>query len=194
MSKINQIQKAIIELEGGAFQKLFDDYLIRKYNYNNFHPLGVQEGTNKTTKGIPDSYAITEDGQYILIMYGSVKKDAYNKLKKDILSCYNEAISVIDKSRIHKIIAGHISTNITIEQSEKLKNLISDVDVKLIGLDQLSHDLYANYPFVIKDHLNINIDTNQIFSIEQFIKTHDFSQTNAPLNMDFFYRETEIKN
>lgn len=49
MNNINFIQNAIMQLEGGAFQKLFDAYLYKKYKFNNIQTLGVQTGTNKTT-------------------------------------------------------------------------------------------------------------------------------------------------
>ena len=34
MNNINFIQNAIMQLEGGAFQKLFDAYLYKKYKFN----------------------------------------------------------------------------------------------------------------------------------------------------------------
>lgn len=40
MSKINVIQNAIKELEGGSFQKLFDAYLYKKYKFKNIQTLG----------------------------------------------------------------------------------------------------------------------------------------------------------
>ncbi|MTV97441.1 glutamate dehydrogenase, partial [Streptococcus pneumoniae] len=52
MSLRNKIEQHIKELEGGKFQKLGDAYLSRKYNFN-IVSLGSQEGTDKTTKGIP---------------------------------------------------------------------------------------------------------------------------------------------
>ena len=54
MNNVNSIQNAIMQLEGGAFQKLFDAYLYKKYKFNNIQTLGVQTGTNKPTKGTPD--------------------------------------------------------------------------------------------------------------------------------------------
>ena len=67
MSRINEIQNKILELEGGAFQKLFDAYLYKKFKFNNIQTLGVQTGTNKPTIGVPDSYVYTENNKYILI-------------------------------------------------------------------------------------------------------------------------------
>ena len=72
MSNVNLIQSAIMQLEGGAFQKLFDEYLYKKYKFKNIQTLGVQTATNKPTKGTPDTYVLTDDGKYILINYGSV--------------------------------------------------------------------------------------------------------------------------
>ena len=65
MSNINLIQSEIEQLEGGAFQSLFDEYLYKKYKFKNIQTLGVQTGTNKPTKGIPDSYVRTNEGKYI---------------------------------------------------------------------------------------------------------------------------------
>ena len=35
MSKINQIQAAILSLDPGAYQKLMDSYIMRKYGFSN---------------------------------------------------------------------------------------------------------------------------------------------------------------
>ncbi|MFD2386234.1 glutamate dehydrogenase [Enterococcus rivorum] len=56
MSRLNRIQNEIKQLEGGRFQKLCDTYLYRKRNWENIVSLGSMEGTDKTTKGIPDTY------------------------------------------------------------------------------------------------------------------------------------------
>ena len=68
MSNINLIQKKIMELGGGEFQKLFDEYLYKRNSFTNIQTLGVQTGTNKPTKGTPDSYVLTPEGKYILII------------------------------------------------------------------------------------------------------------------------------
>ncbi|MCD7808666.1 MAG: ATP-binding protein, partial [Erysipelotrichaceae bacterium] len=192
MNKINMIQNAIKELEGGSFQKLFDAYLKRKFGFDNIHSLGVQEGTNKPTKGIPDSYVKIDDS-YILIMYGSVARSAFNKLKDDILSCIDRSKLNLERNKIKKIITGYLSTNITIEQQEELKMLVPDITIDLIDIGQLSHDLYDKYKYIAKDFLNIDIDTNQILPISEFITKNDSLKTNAKLDMNFFYRENELE-
>lgn len=192
MSKINAIQTAIKELDGGSFQKLFDAYLYSKYDFDNIQTLGVQEGTNKTTKGTPDTF-VKQGDKYILIMYGSVQNNAFTKLKGDILSCFDKSKLDIPKDKIIKIICVHSSSNIHIEHIEELNQLIKDVEIEVIGLDTISHDLLYKYPGLAADHLNIPIDTEQIFSIREFVKRYDRNGINAPLNIDLIGREEECK-
>ncbi|MCM1048763.1 MAG: hypothetical protein NC433_10085 [Clostridiales bacterium] len=191
MSKINVIQNAIKELEGGSFQKLFDAYLYKKYRFKNIQTLGVQDGTNKTTKGTPDSFVLENDGKYVLIMYGTVGIEAYGKMKKDILSCFNKDKLAIGENKIKKIICAYSSTNIHVEQQEELKSMISGIEIETIGLSTISHDLLVNFPFLAAEYLHIQVDTHQIFSRDDFIKIYDKNGINAPLGMDLYYRERE---
>lgn len=181
-----------MQLEGGAFQKLFDAYLYKKYKFKNIQTLGVQTGTNKTTKGTPDSYVLTDEGNYILINYGSVKSQSVAKIKADILSCFEKSKLSLNKDKIQKIICGHCSTNIHIEQFDDIIDSIKGVDVELIGVDTLSHDLALLYPHIAKDELDIAIDTNQFFDIDDFVKAYDANGINAPIDCPFFYRESEF--
>ncbi len=192
MSKENHIQNAIMQLEGGAFQKLFDLYLYKKYKFRNIQTLGVQAGTNKTTKGTPDSYVITDDGKYILINYGTVQSQSVEKIRADISSCFNNSKLSLPKDKIKKIICGHCCTNIHIEQFSSIRESIDGVEIELIGIDTLSHDLALLYPHIAKDELGIAIDTNQFFEIEDFVKAYDANGINAPINCTFLHRESEI--
>ena len=192
MSNVNLIQSAIMQLEGGAFQKLFDEYLYKKYKFKNIQTLGVQTATNKPTKGTPDSYVLTDDGKYILINYGSVSSQPAKKIQDDILSCFDKAKLSLSKDKIKKIICGHCSTNISIEQFSSIKESIEGIAVELIGIDTLSHDLALIYPHIAKDELGIPIDTNQFFDVEDFVKAYDANGINAPLDCEFLYRESEI--
>lgn len=192
MNNINFIQNAIMQLEGGAFQKLFDAYLYKKYKFNNIQTLGVQTGTNKTTKGTPDAYVLTDDKKYILINYGTVRSQSAKKIRDDILSCYDKSKLLLPKDKIKKIICGYCSTNIHIEQFDSIMGTIEGVEIELIGIDTLSHDLAFLYPHIAKDELGIEIDTNQFFEVEDFVKSYDANGINAPINCDFLYRESEF--
>lgn len=193
MSRINIIQNAIKELDGGSYQKLIDAYLYKKYQFKNIQPLGVQTGTNKTTKGTPDSFVKNEDGTFILIMYGSVEENPFSKMKKDVRSCFDEDKLKLSEDKVEKIICAYTSTNIHLEQIDELENLIDGVIIEMLGIGTISNDLLINYPFLAAEFLNIPIDTQQIFDIEEFVRKYDMNGMNAPLNMDFRGRESELE-
>lgn len=192
MGNLNRVQEAILELEGGAFQNIFDRYLVKKYKFKNIQTLGVQTGTNKPTKGVPDSYVLTDEGKYILINYGTVKDNPVKKIKDDILVCFDQNKLPIPKEKIAKIICGHSSTNIHLDQFEDIRHTIGDVEIELIGIDTLSMDLVENYPYIVKEELGISIDSGQFFDIEDFVEVYDANGINAPIDCDFFFRESEM--
>ena len=70
MTKINQIQNAILSLDPGAYQKFMELYLMKRFGFPNIESYGSQLGTNKTTKGTPDAFVRCDDGRFILIQYG----------------------------------------------------------------------------------------------------------------------------
>ena len=169
MSKINQIENAILKLEGGKFQKLVDQYLYRKYKFSNIQSLGSQQGTDKPTKGVPDSYVRTLDGKYIAIMYGTYTKEAakFVKVKSDIISCLER----VKDEDLTEIICCHTSSNFTIEQNKELCSLFDNVT--LIGINTLSNDLLYHYPMLAEDYLSVQIDTKQILSQPHFLESFE---------------------
>ena len=192
MSIINTIENAIISLDGGKYQKLMDAYLMRKYHFSNIHPLGVQTGTDKPTKGIPDSYVECDNGKYILIMYGSVEAASYKKLKSDILSCFETSRLKLSVEKIDRIICAYTSTNLHIEQVESLKNMIEGVKIELIGLGTVAHEIVLKYRFLAKRFLDIPVDSGQVFDIEEFVNQYDACGMNAPLELEFMFRDEEM--
>ena len=194
MSIINTVENAIVSLDGGTYQKLMDAYLMRKYQFSNIHPLGVQTGTDKTTKGTPDSYVECDDGKYIIIMYGSVEAASFMKLRSDILSCFDTNKLSISIKKIDRIICAYTSTNLHIEQIEELKNLIEGVKIELIGLGTVSHDIVLKYRFLADRFLDIPVDTGQVLDIEEFVEQYDAGGMNAPLGIALVSRNDEIND
>ncbi|MDP5865945.1 ATP-binding protein [Streptococcus mutans] len=182
MNRINKIENAIKELEGGRFQNLGDAYLRRKYQFNNLVSLGSQEGTDKTTRGIPDSYA-EENGKYIYIMYGT-QKSVITKLKEDIESVKKKiSDEKISEDKVGRIICCHTSSNIPIKQREELENLAEPYQLELIGINEIASDLTKlDFQFLAKEYLSISESTEQVWNIDDFIKIHDSSKTNAPIS------------
>lgn len=192
MSRVNEVENRIKELEGGKFQKLCNSYLYQKYGLENISPLGSQEGTDKTTIGVPDTFIEHDDGTYTLIMYGT-HKDVKKKIREDILDCLNESKTGISKSKIKKIICCHTSTNINIREIENIKEQTQGVSIKLIGLGTLSQDISSpKFQGIAKEYLNIGFGTEQIFDINGFVKAYDKNVTVSPLDIDFKFREDKV--
>ena len=98
----------------------------------------------------------------------------------------------VDSERIERIICCHASTNLHIDQQEKLENLCPEIRIKLIGLGTISHDLLIKFPNIALEFLNIPIDTEQIYNnIEDFIKVYVKNKMNAPLNINLLHRDNE---
>ena len=153
------------------------------------HDLGSKEGTNKTTKGIPDSYSVDENQKYTLLMYGTVEKESVAKLTKDIKEACDGKKTGITREQIKEIICFHTNTNIKPGDYNKLINLIPNIKINLIDIDSMAHDIYENYQGIAYDFLNIPIDTNQISDIKTFIERYDKFSVNSPLELNFVYRK-----
>lgn len=193
MSKINKIQRAIKELDGGAFQKLVDDYLVKKYKFDNIQQLGSHSGSNKVTKGIPDSYIHTKDNSYILVCCSTQNRDTAKKIENDILDCINKGKLCLESERIEKIICAFTSSNITVEQYDVLMTSADDIEVELISIGTLSQELKNVYQDLAYDHLGISLDTHQVLDINSFVDEYDTKGVNS-INTDFYYREKELDN
>lgn len=189
MVKIRRIQQAILALNGGEYQEIMNDYLHKKFKFSNITCLGSEVGTSKTTIGVPDTYVEMKDGKYILIMYGTVGKQSFKKIKDDIIDAYNKDKTFLDESKIEKVICCHTSNNINLAQRADLKNLFKGKDVELIGIDDLSYDIAHNFQSIAKTYLDISIDSGQFCDIDEFIEKHDKNSINAPINIDFIERK-----
>ncbi|WP_010296707.1 ATP-binding protein [Clostridium senegalense] len=72
--------------------------------------------------------------------------------------------------------------------------MIEGVKITLIGIGSVSHDLLINYPTIASEFLNIPIDTEQIFEIDDFIDKYDKTKMNASINMELLHRDNEIES
>ncbi|MEG7967369.1 ATP-binding protein [Bacillus cereus group sp. Sample30] len=191
MSKINEIQMRLGELNGGEFQKLMDAYFSKEYK-GTLYPIGSVVENNNTKTGTPDTLIKSIDEKYVYIEYTVQKNGIISKFKDDIFKCLDENKTGIQKHLIGKIIC---CCNSRLGTSE-IEELISigrdnDIVIEVISLDSIAYKL-INTPLIIKDFLGISIDTQQILEMDDFIKFNDSAKLATPLNIELFGRENEV--
>ena len=102
MASINQIQRAIIEMEGGKFQRLIDALIAAK-GVTSIFSIGTVLSTDKTRIGTPDTMTIVGD-DIVFIEYSTKQSGLFDKFDDDIAKCLDEKKTGIKVNRISKII------------------------------------------------------------------------------------------
>lgn len=194
MGVIESLKQRILQLSPGSFQSLCDAYLLRS-GYQKPVSLGGEAGTQKTTLGTPDTYFVTANEKYVFAEYTTQKKNTYAKIRSDIEKCLDTNKTGIPHERISEIVCCHTSSNITPSQDSQLKDLCERVGIKLslIGIDTLANDIYFLYPDLSRDFLCIPINTGQIQSRDDFIKSYNSNRMASPLDTEFLFREKELQ-
>lgn len=191
MSKVNQIEKSINELEGGRFQKLCDSFISLKEKVL-ITGTGSQDGTDKTVRGTPDSYYVNNNGQYVFIESTTQQTELLQKMQDDIKKCFDTSITHIPVDKIDSIVYFHVKKLLPHERLT-IYELCEAAGCKLINYDasSLSQELAYQFPQIARDYLNISIDINQILIPKYFIEEKSRTIT---LNNKFYYREKEIQD
>lgn len=192
MTKTNQIQNALRELDGGTFQKLADAYLHKK-GYDRINPLGSVRGADKTRKGTPDTFINLPNGKYIFAEYTTRQSGICKKFKEDLDKCFNEAKTGVPVEMIEEVVLCHTSTLSAEEDLALAKECQKHgINLNIFGIGPISHDLYQHYPGLAKEHLGIEIDTGQILPPDGFVAAYSRSKVVAPLNTGFHFRDEKI--
>ena len=194
MSKLTDIKYRIDQLDGGAFQNLCDAYLACR-GYGSGYSLGMKTGTNKTAKGNPDTYFLTANGKYVFVMYTTQKDNFLTKALEDFDKCFDESKTGLSPENVSEIVYCHTYGRLLAREHRQLCDYCTERNavLTLVGLDELGNDIYLRYPRLAKDFLGIGVNTGQILTMDEFIKTHDVNEMSAPLNTEFLFREKELK-
>ena len=194
MSKINQIQRALNELDGGVFQKLADSYLHKK-GYENINSIGSVLGEDKVRKGTPDSYFRQENGKIIFAEYTTLKGNTVEKLKSDLEKCLDTAKTGVSLKEIEEIVFCHNSQlDLSDEQELYDEGKNNGIKIQIFGIQGISFDLYQKYPSLARDFLGVTVDTGQILDPEEFVAEADKNQISTPLDTKFHGRKEELEN
>lgn len=193
MSKINQIEKALQEIDATKFHKLLDAYLTKKISYP-IHSNGTKIGEDKPTKGTPDSYIILEDGKYIFIEYTAQKTNIAEKFLKDLEKCFDEEKTGIKAVQINKILLA-CNSDLNPQEIKQFIDYCSSKNVvcEFFGNSYLANDLFSNYPNIAKEFLDISVDTGQILDYEDFVNICENNPYSTSLNTELQFRDMEIQ-
>ena len=172
MGTRNQIKSKLLEMEGGKFHRLCDDWLHRK-GYENINPIGMMKTTDRVIKGTPDCLLMQKNGKYIFSEYTVQQERLSNKLKDDINKCFDEVktgIPIVNISEIIICYLGKLSTKEIIQ----LRNLCYDRGVMLTlnGLDSISLSIKNSYPVLSETYLDLPLDTGQLLRVDDFIERY----------------------
>ena len=191
MSKINQIEQELSQIDASKFHKLINTYLSKKFSFM-VHSNGTKIGEDKPISGTPDSFVALEDGNYIFVECTTQKSDIVSKFLKDLEKCFDEAKTGISISKIKKVILA-CNCDIKPNELEILQKYCNSKDkLFFIGISSLANDLYANYSKIVYDFLGVSVDTVQILDESDFVAEYESGGYATPLNTVLCCRDKEV--
>lgn len=194
MSKINQIEKAILELEGGKFQKLANSYLHMR-GYQNISTTGSVIASDKTRKGTPDTFITQPNGRFIFVEHTTEQNNLEKKINSDLSKCLDVDKHGIPLNEIEEIIFCHTSVlSPDIERPLRAAAAKHGIKISIFGLNTIALDLCQKYPGLARDHLGVDIDKGQIISPAEFVEKSLRNQVSTPLNTTLMFRDNEVSD
>jgi hypothetical protein len=193
MSKLNQIQNELKNINEARFQELCDSYLYL-LGYEAIRPIGSAVGKEKTIKGIPDTAVVLPSGRYLFVQHTTQQTRLFEKLLGDLDECFDETKTGVPVSKIEKIILCHNSMLSTAEEEslgEKCQQRGCLLDI--VGIGTISFALYQKFPNLAKEFLGVEVDTGQILRTDDFIKEYQKSAFATRLDVGFHFREEELE-
>lgn len=189
MASINLITTKLKEMEGGLFQRLCDDWLHRQ-GYKNINSTGMMDATNRVKKGTPDSLFILENGRYACAEYSVQDDRLFSKLQNDVLKCLDEEKTGIPNEQIDEIIICYLG-KLSAREIESLKQICRSRDIQLIpyGLDAIAHSIQNTYPILATEYLDMDLDTGQILSIDDFVARYSRNKLTTSIDNDILFQD-----
>ncbi|MCC5878305.1 MAG: DNA replication protein [Idiomarina sp.] len=194
MGSQNQIKSKLLEMEGGKFQRLCDDWLHRK-GYENINPIGMMDTTDRVVKGTPDCLFMQASGKYIFSEYTVQQERLANKLKDDIEKCFDENKTSIPVDKISEIIICYLG-KLSTEEINQLRTLCYDRGVMLTlnGLDSISLSIKNSYPVLSETYLDLSLDTGQLLSVDDFVERYGRSNFTTSIDNELLFCDDLLSN
>lgn len=193
MSKINQIERALQEVDGGKFQKIVDSLIVAK-NLGIIDSTGSVTGADKTKPGTPDTLITLPDGSYLFAEHSVQQTALFKKFSDDLKKCFDEEKTGIPLKKIKGVLIFHTG-ELKSEEVELLNEMCTANGAYLnrFSLNQIAHELFHHYPRIAKDQLGIEVDTGQIVSPKDFVTQYGNNKLATRLDHAFHFRKEELR-
>lgn len=194
MGSQNQIKSKLLELEGGKFQRLCDDWLHRK-GFENINPIGMMDTTDRVVKGTPDCLLMQANGKYIFSEYTVQQDRLANKLTDDINKCFDENKTSISVDKISEMVICYLG-KLSTQEINQLRALCYDrgVMLTLYGLDSISLSINNTYPVLSETYLDLPLDTGQLLSVNDFIERYGRSNFTTSIDNELLFCDDLLSN
>lgn len=198
LNSVHIVESRLLQLGPSRFQELCDIFLAARFpELKYFNRVGSQLGSQKTTIGTPDTLIELANGKYVLIEITTQQQGLKKKIIDDIDKVANEQKTGIPLTKVWKLIVCSnspisIADKDEIQQHAERNNILN---VEILDLPALSAQLYLHHQRLAQDYLELAIDSGQVVSLDNFIKTYESSGSNiaTPLNNPFYHRSEELQ-
>jgi hypothetical protein len=192
MSRLTRIETALRAVDGARFHQLCDAYLAhRGYRMN---PFGRAVGADKVKRGTPDSWALLPNGRYLFAEYTTQRTGLLDKLRGDLAKCLDPARTGVPIPQLQEVELFHTGVLSPGEEDMLVRDgQACGVRVTQTGIGPLAFDILQKYPGLARDYLEVEIDTGQIVSPEEFVSLYGRSAVATPLDIGFHFRADEVE-
>ncbi len=191
MATVVTIERRVLQMDGGEFQKLCDAYLSA-IGFGKPNAFGSKAGSNKVKKGTPDTFFERPNGKLVFAEYTTQQNNLKNKLFGDLDKCLNEGRARIPINRLEEIVFCFTS-QLGPSEVLALRSKCEEKGIKLtlFGISALANDL-VNHPYLVHQFLGLSLDTGQVIPLESFPSVYSRSKFAVSLETNFHFREEEI--
>ena len=191
MSRINQIEEKLRQIEGGCFQTLASQYLFRRYSLDNCVNYGSNFGTDKTTTGVPDMYS-TKDGKFFFAAFTTSTSNIKNKLLSDARDCFNVSKTHVNLSNIERVVLCHTTPRLDPSIIVEVQNI--DPRIEIIGPETIAEDLDKKYPSLAFLTLGVPLGKGSFISPEVFINRCSHGRFTTNQSNPLLYRDNDMSD
>ena len=197
MAILSEIENKILSLDPTLFHVFCDVILKKKYPNYSLNSYGREAGESKSIKGNPDSVFTELNGNCICAVYTTEQqgsKKLISKFEKDIDKIFKGENSACDIKKVQAIYCC-FTQRFADKDFDLLRNRCREKEISLNvwGINEIAVQV-STHRDILRDYLGIEVDTEQIYTLEKFIEKYDNNKMAVPLSTTFSGRETEIKD